>query len=331
MSKMTEQVNGNHLGDTKSNGKSAHAEDIQRVAYIRLSNRVSILVGSTGTAFQVPQDLLSQHSPILGEKCRSTSARGVIELPKVKASTFEDFFIWLHVFEPRLGTKSFEALLELAVFAETYSIYHLKNQTSDLIRWGFDDKQWDMTPNLFSRVYNSVPSGSALRQLWVFVFVITNVRAASSEQDNDYSKWKPAFDKYPGLGWDYFLQMQNVQPRPESVTPGGACSFHDHSDIPSWERQFTAECPYPHGAPAKLPESDRPMKNTTQTAEVEETNGSVVLEVLSTPEAALDSEAVPKEPAAVSKKDKKKKNKKQKETKEVDIGILLDGISVSSG
>ena len=41
MSKMAEQVNGTPLGDVRSNGVSAHVEDIQRFAYIRLVNIVS--------------------------------------------------------------------------------------------------------------------------------------------------------------------------------------------------------------------------------------------------------------------------------------------------
>ncbi|TVY90556.1 hypothetical protein LAWI1_G007117 [Lachnellula willkommii] len=330
---MADQVNGTHAGDVKSNGESTPAEDIQRLAYISAlqSSRVTILVGTASTPFQVPQDLLSQHSPILGEKCRSTNVKGTIELPNFKASTFEDFFIWLHVFEPRLGTKSFEAVLDLAILAETYNIYQLRNQTSDLLWREFNDKRWEITPYLLSIVYTSVPSGSLLRQLWVSVLAITHNRAASPEQDNDNLRWKSAFETFPELGWDYFLQMQNVRPRPESVTPGGACRFHDHSDIPSWERQFTAECPYPHGAPAKLPEYDLPIKNSTQMAEVQETNGGVVSEeVLPPPKATLDSGPVPKQPAAMSKKDKKKKNKK-KVTNEVENGTLADEISVTSG
>jgi len=319
----------------KSNGVSAHTEDIQRFAYISAlqSSRVTILVGSTSTPFQVPQDLLSQHSPILGEKCRSRIANGAIELPNVKASTFEDFFIWLHVFEPRLGTKSFEAVLDLAILAETYNIYQLRNQTADHLWREFDAKQWEITPDLLSMVYNSVPSGSVLRQLWASVFAITNNCATSSEQDNDYLRWKPAFTLFPGLGWDYFLQMQNVQPRPESLTPGGACRFHDHSDIPSWERKFTVECPYPHGAPVELPEYDLPIKNTTQTPEVKETNGGVVSEeVLPTPaEAVPDFAPVPKQPAAMSKKEKKKKKNKKNGNNEVENGTLADGSSVTSG
>ena len=252
-------------------------------------------------------------------------------MPNVKASIFEDFFIWLHVFEPRLGTKSFQAVLDLAILAETYNIYQLRNQTSDLLWREFDDKQWEITPDLLSMVYSSVPSGSVLRQLWASAFAIASHSASSPKQDNDYLKWKPAFETFPGLGWDYFVQMQKVQPRPESITAGGACRFHDHSDVPSWERKYTDHCPYPHGAPTKLPESDPPIKETPKAGEVKATNGEAVSEeVLPMPKAALDSEPVPEQPAAMSKKDKKK-NKKKKGIVEVENGTLADGSSVTSG
>jgi hypothetical protein len=293
------------------------------------SRRVTVLVGSTRTPFQVPQDLLSQHSPILGEKGRSTDVAGTIELSNVKASTFEDFFIWLHVFEPRLGTKSFQAVIDLAILAETYHIYQLRNQTTDLLWREFDDKQWEITPDLLSMVYNSVPSGSVLRQLWASAFAIASHSANSPGQDDEYLKWKPAFENLPGLGWDYFVQMQKVQQRPESIVAGGACRFHDHSDIASWERKHTDQCPYPHGAPATLPKSDSPIEETPKAAEAKGTNGEAVSEMVPPPpKAATESESVPKQPATMSKKDKKKK---KKGSAEVENGTLADGSFVTPG
>lgn len=43
--------------------------------------------------------------------------------------------VWVCAYEPSMdGSKSVDALIDLAVFGEIYLVHHLKNQTSDAIR-----------------------------------------------------------------------------------------------------------------------------------------------------------------------------------------------------
>src|SRR5690349_30493 len=103
------------------------------------SDRITVLVGPTEKSYSIPEALLMQYSPPLGKMCQSESILSqarIIKLPKVKISTFEDFFVWIHVLEPSVNVKSLESVLDLAIFAEIYTICHLKNQTSDILRAG---------------------------------------------------------------------------------------------------------------------------------------------------------------------------------------------------
>jgi len=355
---MAEKINGTHLANPKTNGEPAHAEDIQRCAYISAlqSHRVTVLVGPTRVSFQVPQDLLTQYSPVLGERYRSVDVTGAIELPEVKTSTFEDFFIWLHMFEPRIGSKSFQAAIDLAILAETHRIYHLKNQISDLLRREFDGGQWKLTPDILSMVYNGVPSGSILRQLCASAFAITSQRGSSSRQHDDYLEWKTTIETLPELGWDYFVQMQNTHSQPASIIAGGDCRFHDHSDILFWEREHTDHCPYPHGAPFTIPKSEPLAEEVRKAVEMEKVNEEAPSEevlpepkvrpepeaspkpkvrpepeaspkpkVQPEPEVSPEPEVEPEQPTATPKK-KKKKGKAAVENRTV-----ADGSSVTSG
>jgi hypothetical protein len=88
-------------------------------------------------SFQVPQDLLMMWSLPLGKMCRSGLEEfrtRLIPLPHVKMSTFEDFLIWIYACEPSVGLKNLASVLDLAIFAEMYIVYQLKNQTSDILR-----------------------------------------------------------------------------------------------------------------------------------------------------------------------------------------------------
>jgi hypothetical protein len=127
----------------------------------------------------------------------------VIKLPEVKPSIFEDFFIWLHTHEPRVKSTDMVAVFDLAIFADMYIIYDLMNQTSDVIRKALSDGSWQLTPDIVSRVYDGVPSGSILRQLCSSALTTNR-----SRQCSDLSVWKPVFEKCADLGWDYFRQMQ---------------------------------------------------------------------------------------------------------------------------
>ena len=129
------------------------------------SDRITILVGPTEKSFSIPETLLMQYSVPLGKMCQSEfkeSQTRIIQLQEVKISTFKDFFMWIHVYELSVNAESFESVLDLAIFAEIYMIYHLKNQTSDILQAGFDDGRWELRPHDVSTVYNNVPSRSVI-------------------------------------------------------------------------------------------------------------------------------------------------------------------------
>lgn len=323
---MAERVNGTR----RQVEELPHSEDEQRLAYINAlqSNRVTVHVGPSLRPFHVPQGLLTQCSLMLGEEWHSAGVRGTIHLPEVKEATFEDFFIWLHDFEPRLGTKSFQSVVDLAILAETYNIYHLKNQTSDALWQKFDTEEWELSLDVFSTMYDKVPAGSLLRQLCASTLAIESKRDGVASKPDDYLKLKPVFEKFPELGWDYFVQMQ-------TFATGGACRFHDHSNIPSWERQRTESCPYPHGAPFTI---SKPAEEPTSVSKSNGNNGDVPSEEVAvaspppelspTPEAAPEKVA-PDTAAPMSKKDKKRNRKKSMaEPRNV---TLVDTSSVTSG
>lgn len=319
------------------------------------SPRITVLVDSTKTPFQVAEDLFTQHSSILSAKSRSTDA---ILLPEVKASTFEEFFLWLHIFEPQLGSKSFEALLELAIFAEKYGIHHLKNQTSDAIANEISSK---LTPELLIHIYKSVPDGAVLRELCAGAL-------REPKEIGDDSKWKRAFLEYPELGWNFFVKTHNSLVD-VATKPAGPCDFHDHSDVPSWERGEVEACPYPHGAPlgalkVKEPIEKESMKESKPESKV---NGKLEVhkagskvdskkepeatkanweatsgEVTPKPEEAVKPAALAKsgvsvvaeqepEPTVLSKNQRKKIKNKKKGMVEAENGMTGEVNSVSSG
>ena len=217
-------------------------------------------------SFQVPQDLLMQWSPPLGEMCRSgleESRTRLIPLPHVKISTFGDFFIWMHAYEPSVNLKSLTSVLDLAIFADMYIICQLKNQTSDILRAELGSGRWQLTPDDVSMVYDEVPSGSILRQLISVSLTLPVGDPPSSpgfggfgslanfpsthRQLGNYLEWESVFEKHSDLGWDYFRQIQTGHAQ-TAINCGGPCRFHDHRDIPGVGREDVDKCPYPRGA-----------------------------------------------------------------------------------
>jgi len=217
------------------------------------SERVKVLVDNTKDTFWVPYDLLTQYSTAFKKFRNALNDSGdEIALPDVTTSTFDDFFIWLHAYEPCiLRTESHDShiingALHLAVFAQQYQIYHLRNQASDVVRAALRDGEWNITPEMISAVYKDAPAGSALRQLSFLGFV-------AAEGRTDATLWQAAFIDCPSLGWDYFQYKNGSELYNEGIQDGGACRFHDHSDIRGWVLQDLPTCPYPHGAPRLLP------------------------------------------------------------------------------
>lgn len=212
------------------------------------SDRITILVGPTEKSFSIPEALLVQYSPPLGKMCQSELMEyqtRIIKLPEVKISTFEDFFIWIHVLEPSVNAKSFKSVLDLAIFADIYVICHLKNQTSDILRAELGDGRWELKPRDVSTVYNNVPSRSVLRQLCSVSLALAVQSSSSTRQHTDPLKWKKVFEKHAELGWDYFREVQTAQTQ-SAIGSGGPCRFHDHRDIHDAKSPSMGTCPYPY-------------------------------------------------------------------------------------
>ncbi|KAE9366360.1 hypothetical protein N431DRAFT_386690 [Stipitochalara longipes BDJ] len=245
---MAEQV-------VSESGTALAQSEIRRSWYIKSmqSERVKVLVGTNQDPFEVPYDLLAQYSRDFKKLRNALNDSGdEISLPDVTKPTFEDFFVWLHAYEPSIlhvdGSESefVDGALNLAVFAQKYKIYHLRNQASDVVRVALGEGKWNITPDMISAVYRVAPAGSALRQLSFLGFV-------ASEGRTDSTLWQTAFHECQGLGWDYFQYKSGNEVKIEGIEAGGACRFHDHSDIRGWAFQNVADCPYPHGAPRLLP------------------------------------------------------------------------------
>ena len=274
------------------------------------SDRITILVGSAEKIFFIPEALLMQYSPPLGKMCQSEfkeSQTRIIKLPEVKISTFEDFFIWIHVLEPSANVKSLESVLDLAIFAEIYIICHLKNQTSDILRAGFGDGRWKLKPSDVSTIYNNVPSRSIFRQLCSVSLALAvqdhpdsiwNSRSSSSiTQYTDPLKWQKAFEKHAELGWDYFREVQTAQTQ-SAIGCGGPCRFHDHRDIHDARSPIMGTCPYPypilgttlrpelkrHKYWERLPSEEKPVEEVP----VEEVPAEVPVEEAPVEEASFD-------------------------------------------
>ncbi|KAI9858941.1 MAG: hypothetical protein M1813_007243 [Trichoglossum hirsutum] len=219
------------------------------------SDRIRLLVGPNEKPFQIPRDLLTLHSPVFDKMCTlpfKESIDQLIKLPEDEPSAFEDFFIWLHSYEPRVPAKA-DSLIDLAVLADKYHICLLKNQTSNEIRTALSEKRWKLTPDMVRTVYTSTPAGSILRRLCSLGFVARNSVPVDILENKDYDTWKSVFSDFSDLGWDYFRRVQMGQAR-VTITAGSACRFHDHSDISDLEKEDTGTCPYPNGAPVTMPE-----------------------------------------------------------------------------
>lgn len=219
------------------------------------SDTFTIIVGSAQSSFKVPQDLLIQISSFFEKACKSRfreSAERTIRLPEEKESVFGHFYVWLHGPGPRiLPDYDIETFIDLAIFAEKYQILLLKNQTSDTMRWAIKETEWQITPELLSTVYHETPANSVLRRLALNGFGLCY-------KDEKRHVWKQVFDEHTELGWDYFDLNLKFKPRSaELIMDGGACRFHDHSDVPGWIFEPLADCPDLESGLAMIPEKEK--------------------------------------------------------------------------
>lgn len=202
------------------------------------SERVKVLVGAS--TFEVPHGLLVHCSTTFKKLEFLATPKDPgreIALLDVTKSTFEGFLIWLYAYEQSLETENIDSAFHLAIFAQNYQIYDLRNQASDLIRAALHDRHWTITPDMLLAVYKVAPSGSSLRELCFLGFV-------SMEGHHRSLDWKAAFLECPSLGWDYFQYKSGSEMYHGRIETGGACRFHDHFNIDGWKPQDVIDCPY---------------------------------------------------------------------------------------
>ncbi|KAE9362690.1 hypothetical protein N431DRAFT_358279 [Stipitochalara longipes BDJ] len=234
---------------------------VRRSWYIKAmqSGRVKFLVG--GSTFEVPHDLLVYCSTTF-ERSMPNDLRREITLPGVTKSTFESFLIWLYSFEQSLETENIDSAFYLAIFAEKYQIYDLRNQASNLIRAALHDRLWIVTPDILIFVYKVAPSDSSLRQLCFSGFV-------SKEGHHRSLDWEAAFHECPSLGWDYFQYKSSSALYHDRIETGGACRFHDHSNIDGWKLQEVIDCSYSFQTPLKS-EPGRSIKSLATVGHIQD-------------------------------------------------------------
>jgi hypothetical protein len=228
----------------------------------------------------VPEDLLIRYSPAFEKMLHGSFKESVersVELPEDSISVFEDFFVWIYGQTPCISADAdLNSLVGLAVFADHYFVHLLQNQISDVMRTKLSDNTWKLTPETMRAVYKETPTGSTLRQLCSLAFTVNSKQTNSWGElmtHDDYNIWKPVFTEFADFGWDYFqysLEFHNIDTTPTArlsfglaypampvpILEGGACRFHNHSDVPGWKRTNVSECPYPQGGPVKLPKDD---------------------------------------------------------------------------
>jgi hypothetical protein len=277
--------------------KDLSQAEIRRRLYIRLVSKNSlpetlpdfkraiqseyctVLVGHSQKPYRIPQDLLTQNfSTLQGTVHQSTDEpkeqfTNGVDFHEVEISVFEDFLLWLYAFKHSISWESIDSVIGLAIFAEQHNIHQLKNQTSDFLQTAINEHRWTATPEQLLKVYECVPSGSILRQLCFLAF---SIAVGGTELVNryggghrtggrfSYASWEEAFNRFPGLGWDYFKHTQTGPKQITNTTSGGACSFHDHSDIPEPVLRSTKACPYPYGAPVSLVDAGSGLQNVEQ-------------------------------------------------------------------
>jgi len=227
------------------------------------SDRIQVLVGEDKKEFQIPRDLLAKCSPVFNTMCNSSfkeSIEGVIELPEVTPLTFGSFMVWLHSCPPAIPEDDHVwVVINLAIFADTYQIHPLKNQTSDLIQKCLLKKT--VTPSSMTRIYESTPDGSILRELFSTAFVaISQTRSRLAPEV--LSEWENVFEEFPTFGRDYFRHNQQPQRGQSILSRTGTCYFHDHGNITGFDKDSakrSSACPYPDGG--DWIENERELEN----------------------------------------------------------------------
>jgi len=214
------------------------------------SERIQVLVGESRKEFLVPRDLLAKCSPVFNAMCNSSfkeSIEGVIELPEATPSTFGNFMIWLHSCPSAAAITEndrLQTIIELAFFADTYQVYPLKNQTSDLIQKRLLLKK-AINPSTLMKVYETTPDGSILQELFCLAFIAYPKNRLTPES---LSEWENVFEQFPTFGRDYF--RHGLQRGESMLSRTGTCYFHDHENMSGYDRNSTEKsspCPYPDG------------------------------------------------------------------------------------
>jgi BTB/POZ domain len=222
--------------------------------------------GEEKKEFQVPRDLLSKSSPVFNAMCNSAfkeSIEGVIELPEVNPSTFGNFMVWLHSCPPAFTENDhLQTILDLAIFADTYQVYPLKNQTTDLFQKRLLLKK-AIHPATLMKIYESTPDGSILQELVSLAFFVFPKTRLSTEV---LSQWEDVFEQFPTFGRDYFRNGLQYQKGEAALSRTGTCYFHDHGNMTGYNKdsvERSSPCPYADGG--DWIDNERELQKQTKT------------------------------------------------------------------
>lgn len=176
----------------------------------------------------------------------------IIHLPETSSDTFEHILVWLMSPRPSLDFGlSMSVAVDIAIFATTYQLPSLLNQTLDILWRHFSSSKSFWSPDLLDRIYHNTTVDDLLRQ-----FTRASLLYIKRPGDNWFEEtfsvqdWQIAFENNPTLGFDYFIMKQKGCTTEDFVSKG-SCYFHQHffqgleinSFGPSICKQFEeAEC-----------------------------------------------------------------------------------------
>lgn len=160
------------------------------------------------------------------------------------ASVFKNFFFWIHSSKPEIDFSiGMDAIFNLAILAEKYTICPLLNQITDYIKTATMQGELTLNPANLDSIYCWTSNEtSILRQIccWILVWQIRNREADQNFQAVN-KEYEAIFSSYSDLGRDFFLWASG-----KNVNLVEPCQFHDHSDITNAGKRKgkITVCPY---------------------------------------------------------------------------------------
>lgn len=208
------------------------------------TNRINVIVGPEKQIFKVPEALFVKYSPVF-KLLLPLETDNNTNLPTDSALVFKDFFSWIHSSKPEVDfNKGMDAIFNLAIFAEKYTICPLLNQITDYIQTETMRGKLTLDPADLDNIYRSTSSDetSILRQICSWILVWQSKKRVVDENSRALNKrYAAVFSSHPDLGSNFFLWSSE-----ENVDLVGPCEFHNHSDMPDGadKEENIIFCPY---------------------------------------------------------------------------------------